>query len=78
MRPGNQFAQVGAGRRFTTRQMQMQNAQAGRFAKNSQPFFGGKFGFGRSENQRIGAVHTMQRAAVSNLGDKGQRIGEHQ
>src|SRR5437899_12728944 len=58
--------------------MKMQNAERGGLAENAQPVGSRELPFTRSQLQRIRAVHAVQRAAVRDLGNQGQRIRHYQ
>ena len=72
------FDQIGTRQRLASGEMQMQNSEPGGLAENAQPVCGCEFFLARAQLQRIRAVHAMQRAAVRNLGDEGQRIRHYQ
>jgi hypothetical protein len=55
----------------------MQHAERGGLAKNAQPVGGCEFFGARGQFQRIRAVHAVQRTAVRDLGNQGQRVRRH-
>ncbi len=55
----------------------MQNAKRGSLAENTQPVGGCQLLRARSQLQRIRAIDAVQRTAVRDLGNQGQRIRRH-
>ena len=74
-RARDQFGQIRARQRLASGEVKMQNAERGGLAENAQPVGGRELFFARRQLQRIRAVHAVQRAAVRDLGNQGQRIG---
>src|ERR1700686_1374592 len=70
----DQFGQIGARQRLASGEVQMQNAERGSLVKNAQPVGGRELFFARCQLQRIRAIHAVQRAAVRDLGNEGQRV----
>ncbi len=56
----------------------MEHSELARLLENIKPLFGGKLRTDRSQLQRIRAVSAMQRAAMRDLGDEGERVGNHE
>ena len=73
-RSGNHLGQIRARQRFASGKVQMQNAERRRLVENPQPVDRPELLFTGSQLQRIRAVDAMQRAAVRDLGNQGQRI----
>src|SRR5450631_2765150 len=70
----DQLSQIRARQRLASGEVKMQNAKRGSLAENPQPVGGCELFFARSQLQRIRAVYAVQRAAVRDLGNQGQRI----
>ena len=62
--------------RLTTGEVDLQHADLGEFAQHLLPFVGAEFGVGAIELQRIGAIRTLQRAAMRQFGQHGERNTE--
>ena len=67
---------VGAGERFATGEVGLEDAEFGGFGENTRPDSGGEFVYAVAEFEGIGAVDAVERATVSEFGDESERIGE--
>jgi len=74
----DQLTQIRTRQRLASGEVQMQNAERGGLAENAQPVGSRELFLARSQLQRIRAVHAVQRAAVRDLGNQGQRIRHYQ
>jgi hypothetical protein len=68
-RGADQFEDVGAGERFASGEIGLQDAQSGGFLEHAGPVFGGEFCGALREFLRIRAVDAVQRATVRKLSD---------
>jgi hypothetical protein len=73
-RCANEFDNVRTREWFAAGEVRLQHTEFGSLAENGGPSFGVEFGISRGQFARIGAVHTMQRAAVRQFANKGERI----
>ena len=76
-RAGDEFGQIGPSQRFASGEVRVQHAELARLLENVDPFCGGKFRTRCGQLQRIRAIDAVQRAAVRDLGDEGERVGDH-
>ena len=67
---GDEYLQIIALQRLTTRETALHGAERARLAEHAQPVFCRKFGFVAREVDRVVAEHAMQRAAVGQLGQQ--------
>jgi hypothetical protein len=58
--------------------VRVKHPQLAGLLENVDPLFGGKLRTCRSQFQRIRTIDAMQRAAVRDLGDEGERVGNHE
>ena len=72
----NERGEIGASKWFATGEVELHDAESGGFVEDTCPRFRGKFVCTRDELLRIGAVDAVERAAVGEFGDEGERIGE--
>src|SRR5215467_2461869 len=73
----DQLFQVGACRGLSTGQMKMQHSHLRGFRENTAPVFGLQFRLSGCKLERVGTVHAMERTAMGDLGDKGERLCRH-
>jgi hypothetical protein len=66
---------VGAGERFTAREISLQDAGGSSFFENARPDFGGELVRARLQLERIRTVDAMERAAVGEFSDESERVG---
>ena len=76
-RSRDEFGQIRTRQRFAAGEVRVQHSQLARLLENIDPFRGGKLRTHCSQLQRIGAIDAVQRAAVRDLGDEGERVGNH-
>jgi hypothetical protein len=69
------LGQIRACERLAPGEVGLQHTEFGCFAQDARPGCGGKFPASRCQFHRIRTVDTVQRAAMSQLSDKSQRIG---
>ena len=72
-RGGDQLCQIGPHQRFAAGKVRMQHAQLAALLKDAGPLAGGKFRLRSGQLERIRAVDAVQRAAVRDFGDQGER-----
>jgi len=70
----DEFNDVSAGERFAAGEVGLENAKFGGLGENARPDFSRKFDGTICKFERIRAVDAMQRATVSEFGNKSQRI----
>ena len=76
-RSGDELGEIGAGQRFSAGEVRVQHAELAGLTENVDPLCGGKFRANGGQLQRIGAIDAVQRAAVRQFGDEGERVGNH-
>jgi hypothetical protein len=69
----DEFSEVGAGERFAAGEVELHDAGGSGLGKNARPYLGGKLFAPSGEFARVGAVDAMERTAVGEFGDKGER-----
>src|SRR5882757_1210900 len=72
----DEFDEILARGRLTAGEMNLQHADLGQLGKNLLPFLGRQFAAGAVEFERVGAIGTLQRAAMRHLGQHGERNAE--
>src|SRR5882762_3701852 len=72
----DEFDDVGAGQRFATGEIDLQDAGLGRFLNHAHPGLRGKLRFAFGKLQRVGAIDAVQRAAVGEFGDESEGCGK--
>ena len=78
MRRCDELFEIRARQGFSTRQVKMQHTHLRGLSENAQPVFRFQFRVCRSQLQRIGTVHAVQRATMRDLGDESERIRKRQ
>ncbi len=76
-RTRDEFRQIRTSQRFASGEVRVKHAELARLLENVDPFCGGKLRTCGGQFQRIRAVDAVQRAAVRDLGDEGERVGNH-
>ena len=70
---GDQRGQVAPGQRFAAGEMDLQDADVGRFVEHAQPDGGVQLAGGTRQLQRVGAVRAGERATMGEFGDQPER-----
>ena len=76
-RGSDQFRQIGAGQRFAAGEVRVQHAEFAALLEHARPLLGRELRFRARQFQRIRAIDAVQRAAVRDFGDEGERVGNH-
>jgi hypothetical protein len=71
----DQNEDVRAGEWLATGEVGLQDAKGGGFLENARPVGGRKLAGARLEFERVGAINTMKGAAMGQLCDQSERIG---
>src|SRR5215472_2383612 len=71
----DESSQIGADERFAAGQIELHHTGLGGFVKDPGPDLGGQLFSAGGEFARVGAINAVQRAAVGEFGDDGERSG---
>src|SRR6185312_15546086 len=69
----HQVGEIAPNERLTSGEVHLQNAERRGFVEHPLPAFGAEFGAGARKFERVRAIRAAQRAAMSQLGQHGQR-----
>src|SRR5262245_3714356 len=71
----DEFIEVGSGERFASGEVELHDAGGSGLGKNARPYLGGKLFAPSGEFAWVRAVDAVERTAVSEFGDEGERSG---